>query len=489
MFEQQLIDALVYLAIGYLAFGYTEKFLAPGHGERRRALAAWLLLFGVWQFLLGELGVWSPYDRLLQVLPFLLGFFLLQRLFFEQNLPRQAFSIMSFAAGWEILRFAISPLAHALFSLWNALLTWAVQQEAVLTALTAETLPAVLETGNRAVLFLVIALCRGVQVALLLLYLRTIGRNFVGRDYELRFPDSLFLLFPCATVLCIDLTMKLMSYSLDNGAMLLVYDRVPSTLVLLPLVSLLLLGLVISSVILFQNIVQYKNEEQKRLLLENRVVQVHREIEELTDIYGDIRGLRHDLRNHLANIAACLRKSGDEAREELESYLQHMTDTVDRLDFTEQTGSPITDIILHQARQQARRKGISFISDFRHPPRLDIYDISVILNNALQNALEACEGLGRPGEIWLHSYRKGNFFFLEIENDFAGELKWEGSAELPATKKETPELHGMGLANIRRCARKYRGDIDIRVSGEQQKRFRLTVMLLLPEEEAESAQG
>ena len=103
--------------------------------------------------------------------------------------------------------------------------------------------------------------------------------------------ESWFLLIPCITVLCIDLTMRLMAYSVDNSALMIIYERVPETLVLLPVVSLLLLGIVVSSVILFRGVIQSKDEERKRLLLENRVADVQHQIEDLQDIYGDMRGI------------------------------------------------------------------------------------------------------------------------------------------------------------------------------------------------------
>ncbi len=299
-------------------------------------------------------------------------------------------------------------------------------------------------------------------------------------DTEWKSQEIWYLLTPCITVLCIDLTMRLMAYSVDNSALMIIYERVPETLVLLPVMSILLLGIIVSSVILFRGIVQVKDEERKRMLLENRMADVHRQIEDLQDIYGDIRGLRHDLRNHIANLTSYMRNRSIEADRELEAYLDGMENTVARLDFTDRTGSPMLDVILHQIRQQAKRKNISFAVEFHYPEKasFDIYDISVILNNALQNAVEACEKLEGERRIDLRSYERGSLFFLEIENDFEGELVWEKNTDLPSTTKEEKRMHGLGLDNIRRCARKYRGDIEIRVMEKEKRRvFQLTVML------------
>ena len=106
-----------------------------------------------------------------------------------------------------------------------------------------------------------------------------------------------------------------------------------------------------------------------------------------------------------------------------------------------------------------------------------MYDISVILNNALQNAAEACEKVS-AGKIEVRSYQRGGLYFLEVTNDFAGELKWEKGDELPKTIKEDRQKHGLGLANIARCAEKNQGTVDIETSEKDgRQKFCLTVML------------
>ena len=479
--EEYLLDALVHLTNGWLSFRYADSFLQCKYENRKRAMYLWMAIYAAGQLCFALLSEQYPlYDRFTHIIPYLLLLTLLQKIFFEKNRPRQAFVIASFIAGWEILRFLASPMAHAILSLWSPFWGWMLEYVSGLSIAPLENILEGMLAVNRVAIFLVLAACRGAQLGLLALYLHLIRKNFIRMDYALQKQDTVFLVLPCITVLCIDLTMRLMAYSVDNSAMMLIYERVPGTLLLLPLVSLLLLGIVVSSVILFQNLVQYKDEERKRLLLENRVVHVHREIEELTDIYGDIRGLRHDLRNHINNIAAYVRRVSPEEAGELEAYLKGMEDTVARLDFADQTGNPITDIILHQARQTAKKKNIPFHADFHYPKdgRLDVYDVSILLNNALQNALEACEKLSGARNVSVRSYEKGSLFFLEVENDFNGELHWASESDIPATTKEQRHLHGIGLANMKRCAQKYNGDLDIQIQNtDGHKRFCLTVML------------
>ena len=469
------LDFLVQLAAGALSFWYAAKFLRADFESRRWTTIRWAALYAIVQFGLSILTEgWKPYERFFMVLPQFAVLFFLQGAFFEKDKSRQTFVAASFVVGWDILRFAVSPLAHAAFGAWGPAWAWAVN-EAVALGVSAETVMFVMQVTNDAAVLLIIGGCRAVQVGLLALYLRGIVSFFPPKGYALRFHDSLFLLFPCAVALALDLTVRTLALSADNSALMLIYDRVPSTLLLLPLASLLLLGMVVSSVAMFRGLVQAKEEEQKRLLLEQSVAGVHREVEELQNVYADLKGLRHDLRNHIASLAAYARRIAPQGDGEMEAYLGQMTDAVARLDFADDTGNPITDVIVHQARREAEKKGVAFAADFHWPKdgRLDIYDVSVILSNALTNALEAA-----TREISVRSYEKGRLFFIEAANDFAGELLWDEATELPATSKPDKETHGMGLANIRRCAQKYKGETDIQIKEENGKdRFVLTVML------------
>ena len=289
------------------------------------------------------------------------------------------------------------------------------------------------------------------------------------------------MILPSIAAICISITLKMMIITVENGSTILIYYTVPETQFWIPVICVLLLGAVIANIILFQNVVQYHEENRKRTMLENQIQQMQKEVQEIQDIYADMRGLRHDLRGHINNITQYVKKQNNADAEELKNYIRNMEETVSRLDFGYQTGNPITDIIIHQKKQEADRAGVKFSVDFSYPKELqiDVYDIGVILNNALENAIEAATLLNRDKYVSLHSYVKGNLFFVEVENSFAREIVMNKESGLPESSKANKKFHGMGLTNIQRCARKYRGDIDIVIdtSKQEQQIFNLTIML------------
>ena len=78
----------------------------------------------------------------------------------------------------------------------------------------------------------------------------------------------------------------------------------------------------------------------------------------------------------------------------------------------------MTDVVLNGKQKQAEAAGIIFHCSFLFPADFGIsaFDISIILNNALSNALEACQKLKEQSgeaapEIEISSYCRNNMFF------------------------------------------------------------------------------
>ena len=180
------------------------------------------------------------------------------------------------------------------------------------------------------------------------------------------------------------------------------------------------------------------------------------------------------MRNHLTNIKG-LYESGNFG--EMEQYITRMGESMNVFELAIKTGNPVTDVIVNGIRRQSLDLGIRFQVEFHYPDpgAYDAFDVGIILQNLLQNAVEAC-GKVSAGErfIVLTGKRKGRFFLIEVKNSFVGEVVF-GQDGLPVTtKKEDASLHGIGLANVRREAEKYMGELELRTN---QREFSATVLL------------
>lgn len=222
-------------------------------------------------------------------------------------------------------------------------------------------------------------------------------------------------------------------------------------------------GISIASIVvitvLFQNVKARQEERVQNELLAIQMENIRQRIGQVETMYEDIRSLRHDMRNHILTLE---RLHSLEAKEEAGKYIRDLRETFADAERQIQSGNPVTDVILQGWREEAGRKGIRFQSDFHFPAgeQASAFDVSVILNNALQNAIENVESEEQP-YISVLSYQKKHAWILEIRNPFNGELCWDAENALPLTSKEKADSHGYGLVNIRRIAGKYFGDLDV----------------------------
>ena len=470
MYEAGLSISL-YLVNSIAGSIYMQKFLREKY-QKKVVLFAWTSLYYMLQSLvLDKIDRSYPLNDLAGVLGDIVFVLLLLMLLYHKDFLKQLFVAVSFVAGKEIIKYIIVVMNYGEY--------WAISKfsitllKKITTMKEVEIWSAVFGVANGIVTILLYAL-------LLIVYLSIISRKFVRRDYHFKIHEYAFLILPSVSTLCISITLKILIFTVENGMTVIMFDKVPATMFWVPLICFLLLGVNISSVMLFQKLVQLGEEERKRAILENQMVQMQREIEEIQDIYADMRGLRHDLKSHLESIAAVIRRISGKDKEELDNYIKKMETTVSRLDFAYRTGNPITDIIIHQKKQEAEKHDISFEADFTYPDKqqIDVYDIAIVLNNALENAIEASRKVEGKKYINLRSYMKGNLFFIEVENEFISEIIFDSETGLPVSSKTEKQLHGLGMENIQRCAKKYMGGIDITIQGTgDRKKFNLTIMM------------
>ena len=468
------LSILIHLINSIFSGIYTSQFLKSKQ-NKKITIVLWAVIYFATQVVIFDV-IQSRYafndiiGAIINVI-LLIG---MQLIFFRKEISRQLFVCFSFVAGKEIVKYIASVFSFALGTLLGSWIDVLVMQGKIAT-------DSQIEVANNMMIG-VMSLASAILYAMILgVYLLLINKKYVRKEYHLQFGENVFLILPSIAAICISITLRMMIITVENGTTSLIFNTVPETMFWIPVICIMLLGAVIANVILFQNVVQYHEENRKRSLLENQVLQMQKEVQEIQDIYTDMRGLRHDLRGHINNITQYVKKHNDSDDEELNGYIRNMEETVSKLDFGYQSGNPITDIIIHQKKQEADRAGVKFSVDFSYPKELqiDVYDIGIVLNNALENAIEATSLVEADKYISLHSYVKGNLFFIEVDNNFVRDIVMNKESGLPESSKADKKFHGMGLTNIQRCARKYKGDIDIVIDASNQRKqiFNLTVML------------
>lgn len=252
----------------------------------------------------------------------------------------------------------------------------------------------------------------------------------------------------------------LMIYERDTGKNLIdTYGFYGALSFLHYLISIVAIHVVI---VMFQNWKEMQEEQRGQELVLNQISDMKKHIEEVEKLYRDIRSMRHDMGNHIQTLEHLVAHNNmDDATE----YLEHLKNEWDKVSPEIKTGSPVIDVILMEKLREAKERQIRFLSDFHYPQntKLNAFDLSVIMNNALNNCMENVSG--DDPYISISSFRKNSIFMITIKNSFGGQLNF-GDSDLPETTKSGRE-HGMGLNNIRRVARMYMGDISLEQGNEE----------------------
>ncbi len=323
-----------------------------------------------------------------------------------------------------------------------------------------------------------------VQCLVLLFFIRKIVKNYHGWEPEHADKTAAFYLLPAVTGLLIDLLLRLIVGTVEDGRLILLYTRYPVFYLVIPVIAIVLMLAIVFSFQSCQEMAVFNQERAERIVLENQIIQLKTSIKESQQMYDTLRSVRHDIKNHLMVLRGLLLQNAAEIHEEIWRYFEDLCQSAELLDCPIHTGNAVSDAIINTKFGYACKEIPSIRLDaegFALPDAamLKPYDIGIILNNGLDNAIEACMRLHRQNPdaqtyITIRSFRAKNMLFIEIENSFDGVILLRDDSGFPITTKEDKEVHGIGLKNIRNCAAKYGGDVDCIVENE---RFTLSVMV------------
>ncbi len=314
-------------------------------------------------------------------------------------------------------------------------------------------------------------------LALLLLsaIIRILHRIYRHKSEELTWHELFILLTPAFTLLLVKPIISsyflLWMDGIGNGS---ITENIPANIYRVAFCIFALFPIVIT-LALQQDLKEKQEAELIRESVDRQVEDARRYTSHIDEVYEKMRAFRHDTGNHLSVISG-LAESGN--TKELTDYIGELQTRFSRLQPSVKTGNAVTDVVLSEISDQCEKARIRFVSTFVYPKALDIsaFDLSVILNNALQNALDASKEVPQAA-IEIKSIIRDRVFLISIKNKIPGKITLNEDGLVDSTKKHGG--HGYGLKNIRHIAGKYRGDIEIRQEeSEGGLFFVLNIMLM-----------
>lgn len=178
---------------------------------------------------------------------------------------------------------------------------------------------------------------------------------------------------------------------------------------------------------------------------------------EVDNMYRQIRGWRHDYRNHIQTMKAY---AASENWEAIRRYLDLLDDDLAAVDTVIRTGNPMTDAILNSKISLARSKNIQVEADAYIPVKLKLSEIDLccIIGNLFDNAIEASVNLPEAQRvIRVYMDMKGTQLYISFTNFTAGKkIKKEGK-RFRSTKGKG---RGFGLARMDAIVERLNGYIS-----------------------------
>lgn len=185
---------------------------------------------------------------------------------------------------------------------------------------------------------------------------------------------------------------------------------------------------------------------------------VAKHYEEVRNMYLQMRGWRHDYHNHIQTMKAHL--ALDQSLQ-LHEYLGKLDADLTSVDTIIKTGNIMVDAILNSKLSLAASKNIFVHAKAFVPGELNIseIDLSVIIGNLLDNAIEACMRQENPADRFIRLYidTLKEQLYISVTNSVGGEVKKHGKIYVSTKNSDT---HGFGLLRIDRIASRYQGYIN-----------------------------
>lgn len=195
--------------------------------------------------------------------------------------------------------------------------------------------------------------------------------------------------------------------------------------------------------------------DQRIAAYQSELIQTH--YAEVENMYNQMRGWRHDYRNHIQTMKSYA-TSGDLAA--IRRYLDELDTELAAVETIIKTGNKMTDAILNSKISLARSKQIPVRADAHVPVALTTseLDLCVIIGNLFDNAIEASLALPEDQRlIRVYMEMKNTQLYMSFTNLTAMTKQHKENGRFRTTKGVG---HGFGLVHIDQIVERYGGYIS-----------------------------
>lgn len=181
-------------------------------------------------------------------------------------------------------------------------------------------------------------------------------------------------------------------------------------------------------------------------------------VDEAREQYLQMRTLRHDMRHYFMTAAELI--SADRAKDAKDYLEQIMNEKINPLTAGIDTGNVIINAVINNKIALCQKHDIEIKCMIDSQIKnIDDMDISILLSNVLDNAINGCSGADSP-EIELIIGTRKSFTYIIVKNSIPSSVLLE-NPNLETSSKDRSS-HGYGIMSIKKIAEKYKGSVDFR---------------------------
>lgn len=221
-------------------------------------------------------------------------------------------------------------------------------------------------------------------------------------------------------------------------------------------ICLLILNLVDIAALILLDYLEENAENREKLIAANERAHVQDEnIQALSQTYVGQRKMTHDFRANLSTLSELLESERvDDAKEFLSELNVRQSERI----LLVNSHNAAIDAVLNQKGYIGKKQGIDMrfrVNDLS-ALRLPRVDVTIVLGNLIDNAMEACAGLSDPNRwVSIQILYSENMLSILIINPSNVVQIHDG--HIPTTKQD-PLLHGFGIGNVKDILEKYHAE-------------------------------
>ena len=238
-----------------------------------------------------------------------------------------------------------------------------------------------------------------------------------------------------------------------------------------------LVMIIVNGMIIFLDETIYRSiasiHENAILIQQNQAYEKQTEL--MNQTTSTIRGLKHDMKNHILVMQAIQESNHPE---NFNTYANKLLEEIDGTHHFINSGNFVVDSIVNFKVQALQSEDVEIRLNIDVPTTLEIlpFDLTTLIGNLLDNAITAVTETAGRKLLTVHmDCNKGSFVLL-LDNSHNGNVMIN-QGRFQSTKKDAV-THGIGLARIEEMVNKYDGTLQIDYTDEL---FSVAVIIPLSE--------